>query len=63
MSNLKIYLLKKLNMVGGAFIALGIPFHSGGIIVKDNPLTDLLFIPVGIVLMIISYYYTFIYEK
>ncbi len=52
------FILKNLHILGGMFIGLGIPTQKA-ILLKDNPMYDLIFIPIGILCLLISYYYTF----
>ena len=48
------------NLIGGMFIGLSIPMNHG-VLIEDKPLIDLIvFAPIGIILLSISYYYKFI---
>lgn len=53
---MKEFLLTSGQIIGGLFIGFGLPI--GDNIFPGN--YDLLFIPFGLVLLLISYYYTFI---
>ena len=53
---MKKFLLKNLNIIGGMFIGLSLPL--GPNVLPGN--YDILFLPVGVLMIMISYYYTFI---
>lgn len=62
MSKLKLVILRNLNIIGGLFIGLSLPSQTG-IIMEDKPNLDILFIFPAIIILLISWYYTFNYKE
>lgn len=56
-----IFIAKKLNIIGGLFIGFSLPF--GKSIFSTHEIDGITLLPFGILLVIISYYYTFIYKE
>jgi 1,4-dihydroxy-2-naphthoate octaprenyltransferase len=56
---MRLFILKNLHIIGALFISFGIPI--GVHILPEN--YDLLFLPIGVLFILISWYYTFEYKN